>query len=141
MDERLRVLIIGSGNIGTDLMAKVGRSPTLELVGVAGIDPDSPGLAKAAAAGITTSHDGLDELLGRAPDVDLAFDATSASAHAVHAELLKERGIISIDLTPAALGPGRRVRGRAPTSTSSPSPPHARSNRSAAPDAARRSSS
>ena len=105
MDERLRVLIIGSGNIGTDLMAKVGRSPTLELVGVAGIDPDSPGLARAAATGITTSHDGLEELLGRAPDVDLAFDATSASAHPVHAELLKERGIISIDLTPAALGP------------------------------------
>jgi acetaldehyde/propanal dehydrogenase len=105
MDDRLGVLIIGSGNIGTDLMAKVGRSPSLELVGVAGIDPDSPGLARAAAAGVATSHQGLEELLGRVSDVDLAFDATSASAHPAHAELLKERGIVSIDLTPAALGP------------------------------------
>lgn len=105
MDEPLRVLIIGSGNIGTDLMIKVGRSPSLELVGVAGIDPESPGLARAAAAGIPTSHEGLEELLGRVPEVDLAFDATSAYAHPAHLELLKERGIISIDLTPAAIGP------------------------------------
>jgi len=105
MGERLRVLIIGSGNIGTDLMIKVGRSPSLELVGVAGIDPESPGLARAAKAGIPTSHEGLEELLGRVSDVDLAFDATSAHAHAAHLELLEERGVISIDLTPAALGP------------------------------------
>jgi len=105
MAEPLRVLIIGSGNIGTDLMVKVGRSPSLELVGVAGIDPDSEGLARAAAAGIATSHEGLEELLGRVEDVDLAFDATSAYAHAAHAELLGERGIASVDLTPAAIGP------------------------------------
>jgi acetaldehyde dehydrogenase (acetylating) len=105
MDEPLRVLIIGSGNIGSDLMAKVSRSPDLELVGVAGIDPDSPGLARAAAAGVATSSEGLEELLPRIAEVDLAFDATSAYAHAAHAELLAQRGILSVDLTPAALGP------------------------------------
>ncbi len=105
MDEPLRVLIIGSGNIGSDLMAKVGRSPMLELVGMAGIDPDSPGLARAAEAGVATSSEGLAELLSRVGEVDLAFDATSAAAHAEHAELLAERGILSVDLTPAALGP------------------------------------
>jgi acetaldehyde dehydrogenase len=105
MDEPIRVLIIGSGNIGSDLMAKVGRSPLLELVGMAGIDPDSPGLARAAEAGVATSSEGLEELLGRVTDVDLAFDATSAAAHAAHADLLAELGILSIDLTPAALGP------------------------------------
>jgi acetaldehyde dehydrogenase len=103
--ERLRVVIIGSGNIGSDLMAKVGRSDALELVGMAGIDPDSPGLARAAAAGITTSSVGLEDLLSKVSGVDLAFDATSAYAHAEHAEILADRGIASVDLTPAALGP------------------------------------
>jgi acetaldehyde dehydrogenase len=101
----VRVAIIGSGNIGSDLMAKVGRSEVLELVGVAGIDPSSDGLARAAAAGAVTTHEGLADLLGRVAQIDLAFDATSARAHAAHAELLAERGIRSIDLTPAALGP------------------------------------
>jgi acetaldehyde dehydrogenase len=105
VDERLRVLIVGSGNIGTDLMAKVGRSPLLELVGVAGIDPDSAGLARAAEAGVETSSEGLAELLRRVDEVDLAFDATSAAAHPAHAAILAERGITSVDLTPAALGP------------------------------------
>ena len=102
---RLRVAIIGSGNIGSDLMAKVARSDVLELVGVAGIDPASDGLARAAAAGVLTTHEGLADLLDRVADVDIAFDATSARAHAAHAALLAERGIRSIDLTPAALGP------------------------------------
>jgi acetaldehyde dehydrogenase len=105
MAERLRVVIIGSGNIGSDLMAKVGRSDALELVGMAGIDPDSPGLARAAQAGVVTSSTGLEDLLSKVSGVDLAFDATSAYAHAEHAELLAERGILSVDLTPAALGP------------------------------------
>jgi acetaldehyde dehydrogenase len=103
--ERLRVAIIGSGNIGSDLMAKVGRSDALELVGMAGIDPDSPGLARASEAGVTTSSVGLEDLLSQVEDVDLAFDATSAYAHAEHAKLLAARGILSVDLTPAALGP------------------------------------
>jgi acetaldehyde dehydrogenase len=103
--ERLRVVIIGSGNIGSDLMAKIGRSDVLELVGMAGIDPDSPGLARAKEAGITTSSVGLEDLLSKVSGVDLAFDATSAHAHAEHAGILAERGILSVDLTPAALGP------------------------------------
>jgi acetaldehyde dehydrogenase len=105
MAERVRVVIIGSGNIGSDLLAKAGRSPALEVVGMAGIDPDSPGLARAAEAGVATSHAGLEDLLDRVSDVDVAFDATSASAHAEHARILAERGILSVDLTPAALGP------------------------------------
>jgi len=105
MAERLRVVIIGSGNIGTDLMAKVGRSPGLELAGMAGIDPRSEGLARAAAAGATTTHRGLSDLLERVGHVDLAFDATSASAHPEHARLLAEAGVLSVDLTPAGLGP------------------------------------
>ena len=106
MTDRLPVIIIGSGNIGTDLLAKISRSPLLELVGVAGIDPASSGLARAAAAGVETSHEGLEALLDRiAGDVRLAFDATSARAHADHARILAERGIRSVDLTPAALGP------------------------------------
>ena len=105
MAERLRVVIIGSGNIGSDLTAKIGRSDVLELVGMAGIDPDSPGLARAKEAGITTSSVGLEDLLSKVSGVDLAFDATSAHAHAEHAGILAERGILSVDLTPAALGP------------------------------------
>src|SRR3954471_12351085 len=86
-------------------MAKIGRSDALELVGMAGIDPDSPGLARAVEAGITTSRVGLEDLLSQVSDVDLAFDATSAYAHAEHAQILADRGIASVDLTPAALGP------------------------------------
>jgi len=103
--EKVRVAIIGSGNIGTDLMIKVDRSPVLQLVGVAGIDPASDGLRKASERGYTTTHDGLTALLGMVPTIDLAFDATSAAAHPEHARVLAERGIRSVDLTPAALGP------------------------------------
>ncbi len=102
---RLRVAIIGTGNIGTDLMIKVDRSPWLELVGMAGIDARSEGLAKALALGHAATHLGLSDLLESAPEIDLVFDATSAAAHAEHARLLHERGIRSVDLTPAALGP------------------------------------
>jgi acetaldehyde dehydrogenase len=102
---KLRVAIIGSGNIGTDLMMKIARSPSLELVGVAGIDPESDGLRKARERGITVSHDGLAGLLELVDEIDLAFDATSAGAHPEHARLLAARGIRSVDLTPAALGP------------------------------------
>ena len=105
MSEPIRAVIIGSGNIGSDLMAKIERSDVVELVGMAGIDPDSPGLARAAAAGVATSDTGLADLLEQLSDVDIAFDATSAHAHGHHAKLLDERGILSVDLTPAALGP------------------------------------
>jgi acetaldehyde dehydrogenase len=102
---RLRVAIVGTGNIGTDLMIKAGRSPWLELVGMAGIDPQSQGLAKARERGHTATHLGLLHLLGQVSEVDLVFDATSAGAHPEHARILRERGIRSVDLTPAALGP------------------------------------
>jgi acetaldehyde dehydrogenase (acetylating) len=102
---RLRVAIIGTGNIGTDLMFKVERSPRLELAGVAGIDPSSAGLRLARERGHAVSETGLAGLLDLVPGIDLAFDATSARSHADHARVLHERGIRSIDLTPAALGP------------------------------------
>lgn len=100
----LRVVVVGTGNVGGDLLAKLRRSPCVEIVGVAGIDRESPGLARAAADGIATTHRGLAHLLERVPDVDLAFDASSAEAHGIHARLLGERGIRSIDLTPSWLG-------------------------------------
>lgn len=101
---RLRVAIVGSGNIGTDLLLKLLRSPSLELVGMAGIDPDSAGLRTAREHGVAVSDRGLADLIDRV-DADLVFDATSAGAHPAHAELLAARGIRSVDLTPAALGP------------------------------------
>jgi acetaldehyde dehydrogenase len=102
---KLRVAIVGTGNIGTDLMIKIDRSPRLQLVGVAGIDPESAGLRRALEAGHTATHEGLAHLLELVDEIDLAFDATSAHAHPEHARLLAERGIRSVDLTPAALGP------------------------------------
>lgn len=101
----LRVGIAGSGNIGTDLMLKIARSPVLELAGMAGIDPASDGLARAARQGYFTTAEGLAGLLAEVADVDLVFDATSAKAHRAHAELLADRGVRSVDLTPAAIGP------------------------------------
>jgi acetaldehyde dehydrogenase len=101
----LRVVILGSGNIGTDLMYKVLHNDALALVGVAGIDPSSDGLARARVLGIDTSDRGTRALLDEHPAVDVAFDATSALAHVEHAPLLADRGVRCIDLTPAALGP------------------------------------
>src|SRR2546423_790502 len=101
----LHVAILGSGNIGTDLMYKVIRNPALELAGVAGADPASEGLARARALGIATTDRGVEPFLAEHPEVDVAFDATSAHAHVQHAPLLAARGIRCIDLTPAALGP------------------------------------
>ena len=103
-----RVAIIGSGNIGTDLMVKVLRtSRILEMAALAGIDPDSDGLARANRMGVETTSEGIDGLL-KMPgfdDVQIVFDATSAKAHARHNELLRGRGKQVIDLTPAAIGP------------------------------------
>jgi acetaldehyde dehydrogenase len=102
---RLRVAIVGSGNIGSDLLAKLRRSEAVDVVGMAGIDPDSAGLAYARAQGVTTTHEGLEHLLELEPGIELVFDATSASAHPQHAELLARRRIRSVDLTPSGLGP------------------------------------
>jgi acetaldehyde dehydrogenase len=101
------VAILGSGHIGTDLAVKLGRSATLHLVAMAGVDADSPGLRRAADAGVFTTADGLDGLRawpGYA-DVAIVFDATSAAAHLLHAPLLAADGKLAVDLTPAAVGP------------------------------------
>jgi acetaldehyde dehydrogenase len=105
---KLKIAIVGSGNIGTDLMIKVMRyGKRVEMGAMVGIDPASEGLARAARLGVPTTAQGLDGLL-RMPGFDeigLVFDATSAAAHHKHAAQLSERGVQMIDLTPAAIGP------------------------------------
>lgn len=101
---RVRCAILGSGNIGTDLMAKLLRSRVLELQAMAGIESASAGLARAAEAGIATYSNGIDGLLALNPLPEIVFDATSAQAHRAHAPRLRAARIIAIDLTPAALG-------------------------------------
>jgi acetaldehyde dehydrogenase (acetylating) len=107
-DKRFPVAIIGSGNIGTDLMIKVLRSSgPLQMGAMIGIDPASDGLARAERLGVPTSSQGVDGLLAMPGfgDIRLVFDATSAGAHARHWELLRHSGVRVIDLTPAAIGP------------------------------------
>lgn len=107
MSAKRKVAILGSGNIGADLMVKLRRSPRLELAMLVGIEPASEGLAQARAWGIQTTSDGLDGLT-RAPifaEIDLVFDATSAKAHLTHAPALAALGKRVVDLTPAAVGP------------------------------------
>lgn len=103
-----KVAIIGSGNIGTDLLIKVLRlSETLEIAALAGIDPDSDGLARARRLKVATTHEGVEGLvaLNEFADVDIVFDATSAGAHRHHEDVLRPLGRTLVDLTPAALGP------------------------------------
>lgn len=105
---RTKVAIIGSGNIGTDLLIKVLRlSESLEIAAMAGIDPDSDGLARARRLKVATTHEGVDGLvkLDEFADVELVFDATSAGAHKRHEEVLRPLGRTLVDLTPAAIGP------------------------------------
>jgi acetaldehyde/propanal dehydrogenase len=99
--------MIGSGNIGTDLMAKLQRSPNLNPVWMVGIDPDSDGLLKAQAAGLKTTHEGVDGLIPHIEEdnIQIAFDATSAYVHGENNRKLQEKGVLVIDLTPAAIGP------------------------------------
>src|ERR1700712_817678 len=102
-----RVAVLGSGNIGTDLMAKVIRSPDLQMAVLVGIDPDSDGLARAACAGVPVTAEGVLGLIRMAEfdAVDIVFDATSAAGHVANAAVLAPFGKRLIDLTPAALGP------------------------------------
>ncbi len=105
---RTKVAIIGSGNIGTDLMIKVMRlSPVLEIAAMVGIDSSSDGLARAARLGVPTTASGVDGLiaLDGFDGIDIVFDATSARAHVANAERLSPFGKTLVDLTPAALGP------------------------------------
>ncbi|TNE67698.1 MAG: acetaldehyde dehydrogenase (acetylating) [Rhodobacteraceae bacterium] len=106
--EKIKCAIIGSGNIGTDLMIKIMRnSKVLEMAAMVGIDPNSDGLARAARLKVATTHEGIDGLV-KLPcykDIRIVFDATSAGAHKHHNEVLQKDGKQVIDLTPAAIGP------------------------------------
>lgn len=104
---KIKCALIGSGNIGTDLMYKLLRSEVLEPVWMVGIDPESEGLKRAAEKGLKTTHEGIDGLVPHveADNIEIAFDATSAYVHAANSAKLNELGVLMVDLTPAAIGP------------------------------------
>src|SRR5579872_2367435 len=107
-DRPLKVAIIGSGNIGTDLMIKVLRtSSLLEIAALVGIDPKSDGLERARRLGVAVTDRGLEGLkqLEVWPEIDFVFDATSAAVHKAHSDACLAAGKTMIDLTPAAIGP------------------------------------
>lgn len=107
MNKKLKAVIIGPGNIGTDLLMKMKRSDWIEPVWMVGIDETSEGLKRAREMGIKTCSTGVDGILEHiiADDIRIAFDATSAYVHAENSRKLNELGVIMIDLTPAAIGP------------------------------------
>lgn len=101
----LRCAVVGSGNIGSDLIKKLERSSLLTPSLLVGIDPESEGLKRAREAGIETTAEGVQVLLDRADEFDVVFEATSASVHAKNAPKFLEKGLFALDLTPAAVGP------------------------------------
>ncbi|MFC3106591.1 acetaldehyde dehydrogenase (acetylating) [Undibacterium arcticum] len=105
--KKIKCALIGPGNIGTDLLYKLRRSPYLEPVWMVGIEAGSEGLARAREMGLKTTADGVDGLLPHVKDDDIriAFDATSAYVHAENSRKLNELGVLMLDLTPAAIGP------------------------------------
>jgi acetaldehyde dehydrogenase len=103
MANKIKAAIIGPGNIGTDLLVKLRRSPFLEVAYVCGVK-ESPGIEIARSHGIPTTIKGIDEMLA-VEDIKIVFDSTGAGPHMVHAPKLKAAGKIAIDLTPAAVGP------------------------------------
>ena len=105
---KTKVAIIGSGNIGTDLMIKIMRlSKSLEMGAFVGIDPESDGLKRAARMGVPITAAGIDGLVAMPEfaDIKIVFDATSAGAHHKHNAVLQAHGKRVVDLTPAAIGP------------------------------------
>ncbi|WP_026435191.1 acetaldehyde dehydrogenase (acetylating) [Acidovorax sp. JHL-9] len=107
MTTKIKCALIGPGNIGTDLLAKLQRSPVLEPVWMVGIDPESDGLKRARELGIKTTAEGVDGLVPhmQADGVQIVFDATSAYVHAENSRKVNAQGALMIDLTPAAIGP------------------------------------
>jgi len=104
---KIKCAIIGSGNIGTDLLYKLRQSAVLDPAWMVGVEPESAGLARARAMGLTTTHEGLAAVVDEIAEdgVRIAFDATSAAVHPANARLLGEKRILAVDLTPAAIGP------------------------------------
>lgn len=107
MSQKIKAAIIGPGNIGTDLLIKAKRSSLIEPVWMVGVDPESPGLARAKEMGLKTTADGVDGMLPTLQEdgVQICFDATSAYVHAENSRKVNELGAMMIDLTPAAIGP------------------------------------
>ena len=108
MSGKVKTAIIGSGNIGTDLMIKIMRhSELLEVGAFVGIDPDSDGLKRAKQLGVVITAEGIEGLQELAvwPQIEVVFDATSAGAHKHHSAVVTGAGKVMIDLTPAAIGP------------------------------------
>lgn len=107
MAEKIRAAIIGPGNIGTDLLAKLMRSSVIEPVWMVGVDPQSDGLKRATELGLKITSEGVDGLLPyvETDNIQIAFDATSAYVHKDNSDKLTSRGVLMIDLTPAAIGP------------------------------------
>lgn len=108
MSNKAKVAIIGSGNIGTDLMIKILRtSENLEIVAMVGVDPQSDGLARAKRMGVGVTHEGIQGLVDMPEweEISIVFDATSASAHSTHSKICNDAGKVIVDLTPAAIGP------------------------------------
>ncbi|UOF90321.1 acetaldehyde dehydrogenase (acetylating) [Fodinisporobacter ferrooxydans] len=101
---KVKVAVLGSGNIGTDLMMKLQCSTVLEMTTMIGIDPESDGLARAKKLGLEVIDTGIRGFLERPELADIVFDATSAKAHIRHAKALREAGKLALDLTPAAVG-------------------------------------
>lgn len=104
VDQKLKVGIVGTGKVGTDLLVKVLRSPLLECKVFSGRNSKSEGIAIANELGVTTSCDSIQAIIDRSSDLDLVFDATSANDHKVHAPIIERLGLLAIDLTPANVG-------------------------------------
>ncbi|QFU76552.1 acetaldehyde dehydrogenase (acetylating) [Halioglobus maricola] len=107
MTEKIKAAIIGPGNIGTDLLMKAMRSDVIEPVWMVGVEPESPGLARAREMGLKTTAEGVDGMVPhmREDGVQICFDATSAYVHAENSRKVNAQGAVMIDLTPAAIGP------------------------------------
>ena len=107
-NKKVKAAIIGSGNIGTDLLAKIKRMDgAIEASAMVGIDPESDGLKRARDMGVATTHEGVEGLvkMPEMKDIKIVFDATSARAHKANSKALASHGVYMVDLTPAAIGP------------------------------------